>query len=281
MPASPASSLCSSVRPGYQEVPAPAAEGSRRFYDPETGEFHSERLAPTPVENGTRRSRAARRVRDYLEPDYLTGPAEHFPAVARSDVADWRLPPRGLPRTDYLADEAEPVPVQLITRMAPDAPTLRFGQAGRRDLDRFAGESRDGLETGGFIFGHRDTAEGPRVHVSEVTRSVEARAATAVRFDVAANVDHKLALRRNGDNHLCEIGEWHTHPEGNSGMPSDGDLQGFVSKLDHAAGRKGLTRDFALILTPGRSNWLLPEIHGWMVTRGRSGMGVCKPVRVN
>jgi hypothetical protein len=150
----------------------------------------------------------------------------------------------------------------------------------RSTLDDLARESQDGLETGGFFYGHRDSAEGPRVLVAYVERMVEDRTSHALRLDMEANVNHKLMLLRSDADHLCELGAWQTHPGTDEGEPSEQDLQMLVSGLDHAAGRKNLSRYFGVIVTPGRNcGWLVPDVHGWMVTR-RSGRAVCERVKV-
>jgi hypothetical protein len=99
---------------------------------------------------------------------------------------------------------------------------------------------------------------------------------------MGANVGHQWRLGSEGTDHSCELGSWHTHPNSYNGEPSEADLQMLVSGLDHAGGRKGLSRYFGVIVTPGRySGWLAPNIHGWMVTRSRSGQARCERVKVN
>jgi hypothetical protein len=135
------------------------------------------------------------------------------------------------------------------------------------DLHRFArATADDGLETGGFLFGDQVRSWHAHVSVSRVTSMVRARAETSASLNLEALVQAKADIRASEGAYATfgEIGSWHTHPNSQSGQPSDADLDTWLNGCDFLE-----RRYVGLILTahPSDERWTRPHVHGWVVRR--------------
>ena len=80
-------------------------------------------------------------------------------------------------------------------------------------------------------------------------------------------------------------GDWHTHPGSATGIPSDGDLKGWVRTLE----AYGDTRYVGLIVTAprwyrtwgedARPDWNKPAVNGWVMTFAHERY-TCEPAEV-
>jgi hypothetical protein len=189
------------------------------------------------------------------------------PKPSSSSSPSWLLPTEG-----------KLEPVELRQKATPSR-TIVLGQSSWDKLRQFAGESQDGRETGGFLFGDHVLGWNKRVGVRWVTSMVTERAEASAQLDIPALVAEKAVLRASGVDHdVGEIGSWHSHPGGFSRMPSPQDLSTWINGCDF------LERSFYvnLILTRDASDeWRFPHVHGWTVYRDRSGHAICEPAAID
>lgn len=153
-------------------------------------------------------------------------------------------------------------------RISSAAPriTLSLRASPWNDLRDFARESADGRETAGFAFGPHVRSWHRRVSISWVTSMVKERAASSCAFDIASLVQEKASIRgAEADGHVGEIGSWHTHPNSQSGRPSDTDLSTWLNAHDFLG-----SPYVGLILTAHVTDerWSRPDIHAWITRRG-------------
>lgn len=194
-------------------------------------------------------------------------PVKPEPAPQTSAAPSWYLP----------SDQLEHV--ELRSRAEPRL-TIALRGSVRHSLFEFARDSRDGTETGGFMYGEDLISWKPRVSVGWVTSAVAERAESSATLDIEASISEKSILRASGAVGVSEQGIWHTHPS-QDGEPSSRDLAAWASGLDHAR-RFGASRYVGLILTAGASDirWQRPKIHGWVVRRHSNGRAICEPASV-
>lgn len=199
---------------------------------------------------------------------------------ARSLDESWRLP-----EPDREASWVLPAGSTIIDGEIPElrlnrAPTVTLSLRGSvwDDLRSLAGESRDGLETAGFLFGDHYLLSRSEVSPRWVTRAVQDRQVGRASLDIPALVAEKSTLRKSGITHIGEIGNWHTHP-GSNGVPSENDLRNWLNAHDFL----GRSAYFGLILTadPSDQRWRKPIVHAWVVRHlEHSSRAVCERVEV-
>jgi hypothetical protein len=158
--------------------------------------------------------------------------------------------------------------VELRLASAPRV-TITLGASVWETLRGHARESRDGLETAGFLFGEHVRFWDRRVSVGWATRMVKERAEHSALFDTEALVVEKARLRQYGvADRIDELGSWHTHPmPGDAGRPSDQDLATWRAIHDY------LGRPYVgLILTAahGDARWIRPRVCAWIFQRESS-----------
>jgi proteasome lid subunit RPN8/RPN11 len=143
----------------------------------------------------------------------------------------------------------------------PPSCRVEIAPAAKVAIARAAGQSADGLETGGILLGH-DLDVGDVVAVSLATGPGPRAVLRADYFSrdlgFAARVA-RLAYERDG---LQWVGDWHTHPEGGL-APSDFDLANYAAQLDDSD--LGFTAFVAVIVTPGADGgWAAPGLHAYL-----------------
>jgi proteasome lid subunit RPN8/RPN11 len=124
-------------------------------------------------------------------------------------------------------------PVELRPRSKPRV-TVSLRSSVWQKLRDHSGETSDGRETAGFLFGPH-VRSWKSVSVGWVTRMVTDRNEDTCNLDMHALVAEKASLRASGVTDIDEQGSWHTHPS-MDGRPSDVDLSNWLSAL-HFLGR--------------------------------------------
>ena len=133
------------------------------------------------------------------------------------------------------------------------------------ELCSLAREARDGLETGGFVFGPKWWNTTREVSPTRVTRAVTYRAESTATLDTWALVQDKASIRASGhDDYSGEIAQWHTHSH-NEGRPSVADRNTWLNAYDFLDRRPYI----GLILTAAGHDvrWWHPKPHAWVVRR--------------
>jgi hypothetical protein len=125
-----------------------------------------------------------------------------------------------------------------VRHRSPANVTISFGSGPWGVLSSCAGESRDGRETAGFLFGDHVWSFHREVSVRRVTRMVTKRFPTSAELDITALAYEKAGLKRAGvAGQVGEIGNWHTHPNSTDGRPSERDLAAWLNGRDFSTGR--------------------------------------------
>ena len=180
---------------------------------------------------------------------------------------------------------AEPQPKEHVELRLKATPTITIAmrESVWDNLRRFAQDTRDGRETGGFFFGERLTTYST-VSPNSVTSMVERRSRSSASFDLMACIQEK-ASHAIWAPHIEEQGCWHTHPYPDYedkhliGQPSPQDMRTWLSAHDF------LQRPYyvGLILTAedyGNQRWSRPNLSAWIVRRDRYfEKPVCEPAQ--
>ena len=140
-------------------------------------------------------------------------------------------------------------------------------------LRGFAQASRDGRETGGFLFGPHVRSWHSRILVTSATESAQQRHPTSMNLDLEKHVLRDMAWIRASrvDDSFGECGFWHTHPNERVARPSQPDLATWLSAADWL-GRPYL----GLILTadPADQRWTHPHVSAWITRRTTHGQAI-------
>lgn len=102
------------------------------------------------------------------------------------------------------------------------------------------------------------------------------RKESSASFDIGALEAEKGAIRQRGADHMGEIGNWHTHPDG-GGEPSERDLDNWLAWRDSL----GVPVYIGLIFSSRDGRWRSSNVHAWILRRDRYfERPVCEPAVV-
>lgn len=158
-----------------------------------------------------------------------------------------------------------PGPVELV-RVA-DSALQRIGE--------LAGESADGLETGGILLGF-DTPDGVLISVAGNAGPDALREDCRFIRDTAhAQVLADAVFDETG---AVWVGEWHTHPVSGP-VPSQLDLRSYATILVDPA--LAFSRFLSMIVVPQPDgSWVPPVAVGWMLTAPRDDIVECRSTAI-
>jgi proteasome lid subunit RPN8/RPN11 len=160
----------------------------------------------------------------------------------------------------------------ILVRSAVDAITaecLRWG---------------DEVETGGWLVGRRGWGWHRQRTVTSATVAAKTRKAGKVALDEGefTRMDARLQASRDRDGDLRGIGDWHTHPMGES-RPSDADLRCQARELATISDHNVSLTSLIVTRRQGAASWRNPQISAWITRHARSSFGermVCEPATV-
>jgi hypothetical protein len=193
-----------------------------------------------------------------------------FDSGTRTAAPSWQLPPA--PRAHARSCE----PVSLRSRSEhPVTVSLRNSWDALRE---FARASRDGRETGGYLFGPHVRSWHSRILITSATESVVEREPTRMKLDVEKHVlqDMRSIRASRVDDSYGEAGSWHTHPGSCIANPSETDLATWRESADL------VSRPYigVIVIDPTDSRWSHPHVCAWINRRDTSGRAICEPVDV-
>ncbi|HEX3330164.1 MAG TPA: Mov34/MPN/PAD-1 family protein [Gaiellales bacterium] len=143
----------------------------------------------------------------------------------------------------------------------------------------------DGVETGGWLVGHRAWGWHRQRTVTSATVAAKTRRLGKVMLDAAAfiRMDAALQASRGRDGDLRGIGDWHTHPMGGD-RPSDVDLRSQARELETIGDHNVSLTSLIVTRRVGSASWQNPQISAWITRHARSSFGermVCEPATVS
>jgi Prokaryotic homologs of the JAB domain len=128
---------------------------------------------------------------------------------------------------------APPTPRSTKTRRRPKLRTgtprltvALFSSARRTIEEEFARCTRfDGLETGGWLFAERSRSWQKEIEVRIASGPGEGAGHSSHAYQPTSDYQETEAdFARSGADHICRVGDWHSHPSSSRAEPSDGDL---------------------------------------------------------
>lgn len=165
----------------------------------------------------------------------------------------------------------------------PEQYTVKLGNGARRAIeDELALVRRElgpDFECGGWLYGqyrpHESSTWTTIAVASHAGDSEHGR--SSITFGESAT---SLMLRSFPPDlgHMTPLGDWHSHPNPGSTIPSDGDARGWARSLD----QYGFARYSAIIVSPSESfGWANPVYSAWTVRReGVPSLPVCEPAKL-
>jgi len=194
-----------------------------------------------------------------------------FDSGVRTPARTWQLP-----EPSARSRSCEPVSVRSRSEHQVTVSLRRMWDA----LRGFAQASRDGRETGGFLFGPHVRSWHNRIVITSATEAAMERQPTRLKLDLEQHVLRDMAWIRASrvDDTFGEAGFWHTHPNERVATPSQPDLAAWLSGSDWL-GRPYL----GLILTAEATDqrWTHPHVSAWITRREVHGRAICEPVDVD
>lgn len=177
-------------------------------------------------------------------------------------------------------------PSEVVIRAASTEPTqytVTLGSGTRRAIeDELAFVRRElgpDYECGGWLYGQfrpRESSTWTTIAVATHAGDSE-HGRSSITFGESAT---SLMLRSFPPDlsHLTPLGDWHSHPNAGSTIPSEGDARGWARSLD----QYGFARYSAIIVSPSEfQGWLSPVFSAWTTRReGVPSTPVCEPARM-
>jgi hypothetical protein len=201
-------------------------------------------------------------------------------AAGRRPAARPRLAPARAVAATPPAPPAAHRPLVILNQSAPATFTIKLSEKARDLIRDEAWRSRDGDEIGGALYGEPAGLGDTGLTIKRASGPGPRSTRSAARFTIDSAA---FQAGENGPVRWC--GDWHTHPGSALGIPSDGDLKGWVRTLE----AYGTDRYLGLIVTAprwdsvwgedARPDWNEPAVHGWVLTHAYERY-TCQPAHV-
>lgn len=184
--------------------------------------------------------------------------------MATGSVAAPRMPHL---RNSRVIDDDHPVRVLRVVTTG-NWPLLHMHPAAYASIAATAPAAHDGRETGGVLLGHEVDGDTPgvagRIEVRRAGDPGPNAVRTPTRFVRDAHHAQRLADLAYAADRSVWIGEWHTHPGGQT-SPSPTDLGSYITLLDDVALRLERFVTVIVVASP-EQGWHAPVLAPWLVT---------------
>jgi hypothetical protein len=178
-------------------------------------------------------------------------------------------------------------PSEVVIRARSTEPTqytVTLGSGARRaiedELVLVRRELGPDFEAGGWLYGqYRPRESSTWTTIAVATHAGDSEhGRSSITFGESATA---LMLRSFPPDlgHMKHLGDWHSHPNPGSTIPSDGDARGWARSLDEY----GFARYSGIIISPSETlGWANPVFSAWTVRReGVPSLPVCEPARLD
>lgn len=205
---------------------------------------------------------------------------KRYPQAFRVEVSGRKALPRGVARA------APPPDLKSPGTRGDELPRLstlprysvRISAAAAYGIDWDLGETDDGRESGGGLFGYGMTADG--ILVDDITGpgSDAQRSYGSMKMDWERHLRIERAWQCNGYPGRL-LGCWHTHPDGGLIEPSDSDLRTWGCAIDKRLG--AVTGGIFVGVLLGRTSAVAPLTWRAWTVEVRDGTTVCEPAHLD
>jgi hypothetical protein len=185
---------------------------------------------------------------------------------------------------------AQPAPRSTKTRgrpklrTGPPRLTVALFSSARRTIEgEFARCTRfDGLETGGWLFAEPSRGWHQEIEVRIASGPGEGAGHGSHAHQPSSDYPETEAdFARNGADHLCRVGDWHSHPSSGRAEPSDGDLDAWQNCFLVANEKRSVAYYVGLIAalddSQGRARM---SLGAWCLSWDSFGRVTYEPARV-
>jgi proteasome lid subunit RPN8/RPN11 len=168
-------------------------------------------------------------------------------------------------------------------RTGPPRLTVALYSSARRTIEEeFARCTRfDGLETGGWLFAERSRNWQKEIEVRIASGPGEGAGHSSHAYQPSSDYQEtEVDFARNGADHLCRVGDWHSHP-GKVAEPSDGDLNAWQNCFLVASEKRNVAYYVGLIAAKDDNRPLAPlRLRAWCLSWDSLGRITYEPARV-
>jgi proteasome lid subunit RPN8/RPN11 len=160
--------------------------------------------------------------------------------------------------------------------------TVTLGPSARRTIEEeFLSSTRvDGCETGGWLFAEPSRSWHRSIEVRLATGPGEGakRGRSSFQPDNYQQAEQQLA--RDGADHLCRVGDWHSHP-GYNAAPSSSDLDVWQTCFVCANEDRGVGFYVGLIAALNCQGFPRMRLNAYVLSYDQFGRVVCEPATLN
>jgi proteasome lid subunit RPN8/RPN11 len=167
-------------------------------------------------------------------------------------------------------------------RKGPPRLTVALGSSARRAIEEeFLSTTRvDGYETGGWLFAEPSRSWDKSIEVRLATGPGEGARRGRSSYEPSDYHQAEEQLARDGADHLCRVGDWHSHP-GHDTTPSSSDLDVWQTCFVRANEKRGVSFYVGLIAALNRQGFPRMRLNAYALSYDRSGRVVCEPATLN